>query len=292
MRSLYALHPDTVLQLHERGAVLYGQPLALSLPETEERLSREEYPRIVVDPVLCRTPDAQRALRRICATHPDTEIAWVRAMASPRGVSIEAIVRELRGEEHGEPNTPHCAVVVAPSDAASGASCALAVAAHLSRERDTLLLETDTVEPVYARALRIRPTLAQFLEGEPSVGERRPAWPKGLTLVAAPSKPELLLEYGMEPLAQRIGERIGISHVVIRASANLGDRGLIASLPLATDVLLCSATAEEQYNRWITQLAPRARTRAVVARGVGLRPAKAAHMGAVIWAEGGGDNAG
>jgi hypothetical protein len=35
VRSLYALHPDTVLQLHERGAVLYGRPLALSLPETE-----------------------------------------------------------------------------------------------------------------------------------------------------------------------------------------------------------------------------------------------------------------
>ncbi|MDA8344951.1 MAG: hypothetical protein M0Z66_05650 [Thermaerobacter sp.] len=292
MRSLYALHPDTVLQLHERGAVLYGQPLALSLGETEERLMQEEYPRIVIDPVLCRTADAQRVLRRIAAVHPGTEITWVRANMSLRGLPLEALVQELRGEGDLSAQQPRCAVIVAPGDAAAGGYCALAIAAHLARAKDTLLLETDTVDPVYARALRLRPTLTAFLEGTQPADQRRPGWPGNLTVIAAPARPELLLEYGMAPLAQRIQERTGRSNVVVRASANLGDRGLIASLPLASDVLLCSPEGDGQYSHWVSQLAPGARMRTVSPRKAAMRPSKAAAAGALLWGEGGAEDAG
>ncbi len=285
MRSLYALHPDTVLQLHERGAVLYGRPLALSLPETEERLQHEEYPRVVVDPVLCRSADARRVLRRIAAEHPGTEITWVRPGVGLRGLAIDALVHELRGDAERAARRPRCAVVVAPADVAAGSYCALAVAAHLAQAQDTLLLETDTVDPVYARALRLRPTLQPFLEGDPSAPQRRPAWPGRLSLVAAPAQPELFLECGMEPLAQRIHEQADRGQIVVRASANLSDRGLIASLPLATDVLLCSHPADSQYQHWVSQLAPRAALRAIPPRRAALRPGKAAAAGALLWEE-------
>lgn len=286
MRSLYALHPDTVLQLHERGAVLYGQPLTLSLPETEDRMMQEAYARIVVDPVLCRTADSQRVLRRIIAVHPQTEIAWLRSGVGTRGVPLDTLVHELRGDERAL-NVLHCAVVVSPGDATAGAFCALAVAAHLAHGGETLLIETDTVDPVYARALHLRPSLAEMLRGSVVAGDRRKGWPHNLSLVAAPSSPELLLEYGMEPLAEHIRERSTRSNVVVRASANLGDRGLIASLSLATDVVLCSAQDDGQYLHWVSQLAPRALVRSVAPRRAPLRPARLSAVGAALWNEGG-----
>ncbi len=280
MRSLYALHPETVLQLHERGAAVYGQPLTLSLAETEDRMLREEYARVVIDPGLVRSSEEQRALRRIEVIHPDAEIAWLRGRFSPRGdLAIDDLAAELRGEGPGD--EPALAVVVAPGDARQGAAVALAVAIHLARRRQTLLIETDTAEPVYGRRLGLRPCLAEYMAGARAA---MPAgYPPRLGIVAAPAQPELLLSAGMQPLLDRLEENRTEGHVVVRASANLADRGLIASLAHASDILLASEGDETDYRRWLKGLAPHASLTAVSSQHLPLRRQILGRHGAQIW---------
>lgn len=280
MRSLYALHPETVLQLHERGAAVYGQPLTLSLAETEDRMLHEEYGRIVVDPGLVRSVEEQRALRRIEVVHPDAEIAWLRGRFPGRGdLAIDELAAELRGESsRGE---TVLAVVVAPGDARQGAAVALAVAAHLAKRRDTLLVETDTSEPVYGRRLHLKPQLAEYMAGGAAL--EPPGWPQHLRVVPAPAHPELLLQAGMQPLLDRLEQGRAAGNVVVRASANLADRGLIASLAHASDILLSSGGDDGEYPRWLQNLAPLARTTPVPPGRLPLRLQALARQGAQIW---------
>lgn len=280
MRSLYALHPETVLQLHERGAAVYGQPLTLSLAETEDRMLHEEYARVVIDPGLVRSGEEQRALRRIEVVHPDAEIAWLRGRFTARGdLALDDLAAELRGEPSGE--QPALAVVVAPGDAGQGAVVALAVACHLARSRSTLLVETDTAEPQYARRLKLKPCLAAYMSSGQS--QELPGYPRRLRVVPAPIQPQLLLRSGMEPLLDRLERDRGERHVVVRASANLGDRGLIASLAHASDILLATAAVEDEYRRWLAGLAPLAALTEVPAGRLPLRRQTLARHGAEIW---------
>jgi len=281
MRSLYALHPETVLQLHERGAAVYGQPLTLSLAETEDRMLQEDYGRVVIDPGLVRSAEEQRALRRIEVVHPDAEITWLRGRFSQRGdLALEDLAAELRGETPREEAV--LAVVVAPGDARQGAAVALAVAAHLARHRDALLVETDTVEPVYARHLHIRACLAEYMAGGVTLAP--PGWPKRLRVVPAPARPELLLQSGMQPLLDRLERGRSEASVVVRASANLADRGLIASLARASDILLTAGGTDKDYRRWLQSLAPLAKLTAVPEGRLPLRRQVLARHGAQIWA--------
>jgi len=283
MRSLYALHPDTVLQLHEHGAAVYGQQLTLSLSETEERLQHENYGRLVVDSGLLHSPEERRALRRIATVHPETEIACLRGRLSPRGdMAFEELARELRGETIDE--APRALVVVGPGDALAAAFSALALATYRVHRRPVLLVETDTVEPVYASRLHLKPGLELFLTQGRTAHPRR--WPPGLDVVAAPARPELLLEYGMEPLRQRLDAAGETADIVVRASANLSDRGLVAALTRATDVLFCAGVANpvnDEYRRWLTALAPRAHLCALPQERGLLRLPVLALRGARLW---------
>lgn len=280
MRSLYALHPETVLQLHERGAAVYGQPLTLSLAETEDRMLHDEFARLVIDPGLVRSAEEQRALRRIEVIHPEAEIAWLRGRFPSRGdLAIDDLAAELRGESRGEEAV--LAVVVAPGDARQGAAVALAVAAHLARRRPTLLVETDTAEPVYLRRLHLRACLSEYMAHGQAL--EPPGWPRHLRVVPAPAQPELLLEAGMEPLLDRLEQARTAGHVVVRASANLADRGLIASLARASDIVLAAAADEGEYRRWLQSLAPRAKVTKVAQGRLPLRPQILARHGAQIW---------
>ncbi len=280
MRSLYALHPETVLQLHERGAAVYGQPLTLSLTEAEDRMLREDYGRVVIDPGLVRSAEEQRALRRIEVVHPDAEITWLRGRFSQRGeLALDDLAAELRGE--GSQEDAVLAVVVAPGDARLGAAVALAVAVHLASRRETLLVETDTSEPVYARQLRVRACLAEYMAG--GVPLALAGWPKRLRVVPAPAQPELLLNTGMQPLLDRLERGRGEASVVVRASANLADRGLIASLAHASDILLAGGEDEADYRRWLQSLAPLARLTTVPGTRPSLRRQALGRHGAQIW---------
>ena len=280
MRSLYALHPETVLQLHERGAAVYGQPLTLSLAETEDRMRQEEYGRIVIDPGLIRSAEEQRALRRIEVVHPDAEIAWLRGRLPGRGdLALDDLAAELRGD--APQDEPSLAVVVAPGDQELAAVAALALATHLARRREALLVETDTSDPIYGRRLHLMPFLAQYMAGSrPSAA---PGWPHRLRIVPAPGQPELLLEAGMEPLLDRLADARARSDVVVRASPNLADRGLIAALARASDILLPAAAGDRDYRRWLQSLAPAATlTNFTPVRGP-LRPHLLARQGERIW---------
>jgi len=280
VRSLYALHPETVLQLHERGAAVYGQPLTLSLSETEDRLLREEYGRIVIDPGLVRSAEAQRALRRIEAVHPDAEIAWLRSRFAGRGdLAMDDLAAELRGDLRR--HLPVLAVVVAPGDARRASGIALAVATHLARRGETLLIETDTAEPVYARRLHLPPRLREYLAGGAPLAPA--SWPKRLRVVPAPAQPELLLDAGMQPLLDRLEQDRGTSDVVVRASANLADRGLIAALARASDILLAAADDAADYRRWLGGLAPQARLTPLAEGRLPLRMQSLERVGARIW---------
>ncbi len=280
MRSLYALHPETVLQLHERGAAVYGQPLTLSLAETEDRMLHEEYARVVIDPGLVRSSEEQRALRRIEVIHPDAEIAWLRGRFSARGdLAIADLAAELRGESPSE--EPALAVVVAPGDAVQGAAVALGVAHYLARSRDTLLVETDTAEPVYARRLQLRPCLAEYMAAGQALAPE--GYPRRLRLVPAPVQPELLLQAGMQPLLDRLEHNLSQGNVIVRASANLADRGLIASLAHASDILLVAGGGEPDYRRWLQGLAPHARLTPVAAGRLTFRRPTLARHGEQIW---------
>ncbi len=280
MRSLYALHPETVLQLHERGAAVYGQPLTLSLAETEDRMLQEPFPRIVIDPGLVRSAEEQRALRRIEVIHPDAEIAWLRGRFPSRGdLAIDDLAAELRGENRQGQRV--LAAVVAPGDARQGAAVALAVALHLARGRETLLVETDTTEPIYARRLHLVPCLSEYMAEGSSL--EPPHWPRRLRIVPAPAQPELLLTAGMQPLVDRLELAQTSAAVVVRASANLADRGLIAALARASDIVLAAALDEADYTRWLQGLAPRARVTRVPPGRLPLRLPLLARHGAQIW---------
>jgi len=280
VRSLYALHPETVLQLHERGAAVYGQPLTLSLAETEDRMDREDYRRLVVDPGLVRSADEQRSLRRIAAVHPDAEIAWLRGRLPGRGgLALDELAAELRGEAKERESV--LAVVASPGDAELGAAAALAVSVHLAADRDVVLVETDTSDPVYARRLRLRPLLAEHIaDGSADV---KSGWPQRLRIVAAPAQPELLLVSGMQPLLDRLEQDRGQGQVVVRASANLADRGLLAALAHASDILLCAGAQSGEYRRWLKGLAPLARLVPLPERRFSLRLSHLSRAGAELW---------
>lgn len=282
MRSLYALHPQTVLELHDRGAVIYGQPVALSVDEVETRILQEEFSRVVVDQELFHSADAMRALRRIARVRPDVAVAWLRSGVATAGtLTLEGLLKELSGERTGLAGAQ--VVIVSPDDPIQSTGVAYALACHISRHRPVRLVESDTTAPVLSRDFQLPPQLAQFLvDGVDGIPLR--GWPHDLRLVPAPREPGLLLRLGMEPLSRRLAAlRVG-ADVIVRADANLSDRGLLGALAQASDVVVCGPLSED-YADWLGKLAPRAAVRHVVAGRTPKSPLRAARAGERVWKE-------
>lgn len=279
MRSLYALHPETVLALHDRGAVVYGRPVALSSDEAEARIMRESFARVVVDQDLFRDADALRTLRRIARARPDVAIAWLRPHAAvPGGLSLENLVRELSGDWAATPGWQ--VVVVSLDDPLAAQRTALAVACHFSLTRPVRLIESDTTAPVLARDLGVPPRLGEFLSG--GGGVPLPRWPHDLRVIGAPMEPGLLLDRGMEPFAQQLEHTRKAAQVVVRAGGNLSDRGLLGALSHASHVLV-SGDLPPDYAGWMEKLAPFARLGRAPTYRLPRTAARAARIGERIW---------
>lgn len=281
MRSLYALHPETVLALHDRGAVVYGRPVALSSDEAESRMLHEPFARVVVDQDLFRDADAQRSLRRIARARPEVAIAWLRPHgAIPGGLSLDNLVRELSGDASVTPGRQ--VVVVSLDDPLAAQRTALAVACHFSRTRPVRLIESDTTAPVLAQDLGIPPRLREFLSG--GAGVPLAHWPHDLRAIAAPMEPSLLLDQGMEPFALQLEHARAAADVVVRAGGNLCDRGLLGALAHASHVVV-SGHLPHDYAGWVEKLAPLARLSRAAERRLPRTPTRAARVGERIWKE-------
>lgn len=282
MRSLYALHPQTVLELHDRGAVVYGRPVALSPDEAEERVSEEPFTRVVVDHQLFQDGDALRTLRRITSMRPDLAVAWLRPGRAIAGaLTLESLARELSGQEADHPGMQ--VVVLSATDPESATGVAFAVACHLSMTGPVWLVESDTTSPSLGRMTRVSHALSDFME-HGSNGLAMPRWPYNLRIVPAPADPGLLLRLGMEPLAARLESvRLG-GDVVVRAGGNLSDRGLLGALSHASDVLMCG-DLQSDYAHWLSQLSPRSQVHQITAGRLSHAPSRAARAGERIWQE-------
>lgn len=282
MRSLYALHPQTVLELHDRGAVVYGRPVALSPDEAEERVSEEPFTRVVVDHQLFHDGDALRTLRRITRMRPDLTVAWLRPGGAIAGaLTLESLARELSGQEADHAGLQ--VVVLSATDPEGATRVAFAVACHLSVTHPVRLVESDTTSPVLGRIARVPAALFDFMENESS-GFAVPRWPHDIRIIPAPSDPSLLLRLGMQSLATRLESVRTGGDVVVRAGGNLSDRGLLGALSHASDVLVCG-DLQPDYAHWLSQLAPRGRVRRVTAGRLSHAPSRAARAGERIWQE-------